>query len=55
MDRHFNKGDILLRQGDASDYVLRIKSGWVEILREVGDTTMFLAPLSRASSSGRWV
>jgi CRP/FNR family transcriptional regulator, cyclic AMP receptor protein len=42
MDRHFNKGDILLRQGDASDYVLRIKSGWVEILREVGDTTIVL-------------
>ena len=42
MQRHFNQGDILFRQGDPSDYVLRIKSGSVEILREVGDSTIVL-------------
>jgi CRP-like cAMP-binding protein len=42
MQRHFNQGDVLFRQGDLSDCVLRINSGSVEILREVGDSTIVL-------------
>jgi CRP-like cAMP-binding protein len=42
MQRHFNQGDVLLRQGDPSDCVFRINSGSVEILREVGDITVVL-------------
>jgi hypothetical protein len=42
MQRYFNQGDILLRQGDPSDCVFRINSGTVEILREVGDITIVL-------------
>jgi CRP-like cAMP-binding protein len=42
MRRHFNQGDLLFRQGDPSDYVLRVDSGSVEILREVGDITIVL-------------
>jgi CRP/FNR family transcriptional regulator, cyclic AMP receptor protein len=42
MQRHFKQGDILFRQGDPSDCVLRINSGSVEILREVGDLTIVL-------------
>jgi CRP/FNR family transcriptional regulator, cyclic AMP receptor protein len=42
MQRHFNPGDLLFRQGDPSDYVLRINSGSVEILREVGDIAIVL-------------
>src|SRR5262245_65791069 len=42
MQRHFNQGDILFRQGDPSDYVLRIIGGSVEILREVGDSAIVL-------------
>ena len=42
MHRHFSEGDLLFRQGDPSDYVLRVDSGSVEILREVGDVTIVL-------------
>ena len=42
MQRHFKPGDLLFRQGDPSDCVLRITSGSVEILREVGDGTIIL-------------
>jgi len=42
MQRQFKQGDILFRQGDPSDHVLRIKSGSVEILREVGDISIVL-------------
>ena len=42
MHRHFNQGDLLFRQGDPSDYVLRVDSGSVEILREVGDVSIVL-------------
>ena len=42
MHRHFNQGDFLFRQGDPSDYVLRVDSGSVEILREVGDISIVL-------------
>jgi CRP-like cAMP-binding protein len=42
MHRRFNHGDVLFRQGDSSDCVLRLVSGSVEILREVGDSTIVL-------------
>jgi CRP-like cAMP-binding protein len=42
MHRHFNQGDLLFRQGDPSDYVLRVDSGSIEILREVGDVSIVL-------------
>ena len=34
----YKEGDFLFRQGDASDHVLRVRSGEIEILREVGAT-----------------
>ena len=42
MHRHFSPGDLLFRQGDPSDYALRVDRGSVEILREVGDVTIVL-------------
>lgn len=42
MRRHFTQGEILFRQGDPSDHVLRIVSGSAEVLREVGDATIAL-------------
>src|SRR5262245_9061981 len=44
--RHFNPGELLFRQGDASDHVLRIRSGSVEILREIGDVTIVLGTVA---------
>ena len=38
----FKKGDLLLRRGDASDRVLRVRSGEIEVLREVGATSVLL-------------
>jgi CRP/FNR family transcriptional regulator, cyclic AMP receptor protein len=42
MRRHFKPGDLLFRQGDPSDYVLRINSGSVEVLREIDDMAIVL-------------
>jgi CRP-like cAMP-binding protein len=42
MRRRFGPGDILFRQGDPSDYVLRINSGAVEVLREIDDIAIVL-------------
>jgi CRP-like cAMP-binding protein len=42
MRRQFKRGEILFRQGDPSDWVLRIDSGSVEVLREVGDVSIVL-------------
>ena len=38
----YKEGDFMFRQGDASDRVLRVRSGEIEILREVGATTVLL-------------
>jgi CRP/FNR family transcriptional regulator, cyclic AMP receptor protein len=38
----FKKGDVLFRQGDVSDCVLRVRHGEIEILREVGATSVVL-------------
>ena len=42
MQRYFNPGDVLFRQGDPSDCVMRIERGEVEILRESGDMSIVL-------------
>jgi CRP/FNR family transcriptional regulator len=42
MRRHFKQGDLLFRQGDPSDFVLRVDSGSVEILREVDGASVVL-------------
>ena len=54
MQRHFNQGDVLLRQGDPSDCVFRINSGSVEILREVGDITIVLGSVFAGQFVGEW-
>jgi CRP/FNR family transcriptional regulator, cyclic AMP receptor protein len=38
----FKRGDVLFRQGDASDRVLRVRSGEIEVLREVGAASVLL-------------
>lgn len=38
----FKKGDVLFRQGDASDRVLRVSTGEIEVLREVGAAFILL-------------
>jgi CRP-like cAMP-binding protein len=55
MQRHFNQGDILFRQGDPSDYVLSIRSGSVEILREVGDSMIVLGTVLAGQFVGEMV
>ena len=47
----FKKGDLLLRQGDASDRVLRVRSGEIEVLREVGTTSVLLGHVR----DGEWL
>lgn len=40
--REFKTGDVLFHQGDASDRVLRVVAGEVEILREIGGASVVL-------------
>ena len=47
----FRKGDVLFRQGDPSDRVLRIVSGEVEIVREVGAMPFLLGH----AREGEWL
>jgi CRP/FNR family transcriptional regulator, cyclic AMP receptor protein len=47
----FKKGDLLLRQGDASDRVLRVRSGEIEVLREVGAISVLLGHVR----DGEWL
>jgi CRP/FNR family transcriptional regulator, cyclic AMP receptor protein len=47
----FKKGDLLLRQGDASDRVLRVRSGEIEVLREAGTTSVLLGHVR----DGEWL
>ncbi|MFZ3326622.1 MAG: cyclic nucleotide-binding domain-containing protein [Methylocella sp.] len=47
----FKKGDLLLRQGVASDRVLRVRSGEIEVLREVGATSVLLGHVR----DGEWL
>ncbi|MGO8915508.1 MAG: cyclic nucleotide-binding domain-containing protein [Stellaceae bacterium] len=47
----FKKGDILFRQGDASDRVLRVRRGEIEVLREVGAASVLLGHVR----DGEWL
>ena len=47
----FRKGDVLFRQGDASDRVLRIVSGEIEIVRDVGAMPFLLGH----AREGEWL
>ena len=47
----YKEGDFLFRQGDASDRVLRVRSGEIEILREVGATSVVLGHVR----DGEWL
>jgi CRP/FNR family transcriptional regulator, cyclic AMP receptor protein len=47
----FKKGETLFRQGDASDHVLRVRSGEIEVLREVGTASMLLGHVR----DGEWL
>lgn len=51
MPRQFKKGDILFRQGDPSDHVLRVCSGEIEVLREVGAAAVLLGQVGE----GEWL
>ncbi len=42
MPRPFKEDDVLFRQGDASDRVLRVRSGEIEILPKVGAASVLL-------------
>ena len=47
----FKKGDVLFRQGDASDRVLLVRTGEIEVLREIGDTSVLLGHVR----DGEWL
>jgi CRP/FNR family transcriptional regulator, cyclic AMP receptor protein len=49
--RAFKKGDVLFRQGDSSDRVLRIRAGEIAVMREVGGTSI---PLGQVRD-GEWL
>ena len=49
--RAFKKGDVLFRQGDPSDCVLRVMTGEIEVLREVGGTSVLLGHVR----DGEWL
>jgi CRP/FNR family cyclic AMP-dependent transcriptional regulator len=47
----FMKGDVLFRQGDASDRVLHVRLGDIEVLREVGAANLLLGHVR----GGEWL
>jgi CRP/FNR family transcriptional regulator, cyclic AMP receptor protein len=47
----YKKGDLLFRQGDASDHVLRVRSGEIEVLREVAAASVLLGH----ARDGEWL
>lgn len=49
--RRFREGEVLFRQGDVSDHVLQIRSGEIEILREVGAASVLLGHVRK----GEWL
>jgi CRP-like cAMP-binding protein len=51
IQKAFKAGEVLFRQGDASNCVLRVESGKVEILREVGDIAVVLGEVQ----AGEWL
>jgi hypothetical protein len=42
MLKRYRAGDILMRQGDASTSVILVRAGTVEVLRELGESTVLL-------------
>jgi CRP/FNR family cyclic AMP-dependent transcriptional regulator len=42
MMKNFATGELVFRQGDPSDYVILVRSGSVEVLRELGEATILL-------------
>ena len=49
--RKFKQGDILFRQGDESDCVMLVRTGEIEVLREVGAATVLLGQVR----DGEWL
>src|SRR5678815_5656592 len=49
--RQFKKGEILFHQGDASDRVMLVKTGEVEVMREVEGATVLLGHVHE----GEWL
>jgi CRP-like cAMP-binding protein len=47
----FKSGDILFREGDATDRVMRIRAGEVEVLRQVGSISVLLGH----ARAGEWL
>ena len=47
----FKRGDILFREGDASDRVMRVRAGEIEILRQTGGTSVLLGHVRE----GEWL
>ncbi|HUB63735.1 MAG TPA: cyclic nucleotide-binding domain-containing protein [Methylocella sp.] len=47
----FKKGDLLFQQGDMSDHVLRVRSGVIEVLREIGASSFLLGHVR----GGEWL
>jgi putative ABC transport system ATP-binding protein len=47
----FKKGSILFRQDDPSDHVVRVCTGEIEVLREVGPTSILLGHVRE----GEWL
>ena len=47
----FNQGDLLFRQGDPSDFVLWVRYGEVEVLREVRDISVLIGHVRE----GEWL
>ncbi|MGF1612182.1 MAG: cyclic nucleotide-binding domain-containing protein [Kiloniellales bacterium] len=39
---HYSKGEVILRQGEPGEYVCRVLSGHVEVVRELGDSAVVL-------------
>ena len=52
--KRFEVGDVLFRQGDPSDHVVLIRSGSVDVVREIGADSSGSAPPMRASFWARW-
>jgi CRP-like cAMP-binding protein len=50
--KHFAPGDILFRQGDPSDHVVRVRSGRADVLREVGEDLILLGTANEGEFLG---
>ena len=55
MLKHFQPEAILFRQGDPSEYVILIRSGSAEVLRESGDDAIVLGTVQAGEFVGEHV